>query len=190
MRAFIAIALSLQTKNAVSKIQEILKSGLPKISWTKPDNLHITLKFLGEISSEQAENIKQIITEIAKTTNEFRIKLVNLGVFPNLAQARIIWIGDNKTRLALKQIVEQLELKLAAIGMLKETRIFSNHLTLGRIKNKINSFKLKEILDKTQLELASEKIEFNARAITLFKSNLEKTGPTYTVLAEANLRIT
>jgi 2'-5' RNA ligase len=189
MRAFIAIKLPLNLKSAISGIQEELKRTLPTVSWTKPDNLHITLKFLGEISPEQAVNIKQIITENAKATFGFRIKLETLGVFPNTRCARIIYMGANEGSLEIKQIVEQLELKLAQLGIPKENRSFSSHITIGRIRSRIGQFEIETALNKASRLLDNKNFGFVADSITLFKSTLGVEGPTYTVLEEANLRI-
>jgi len=183
MRAFIAIVLPLNIKGALLRIQGKLKAILPKISWTKQENLHLTLKFLGEISPEQISNIKQIIAEITKTTAGFKIKFETLGVFPNITRPRLIWTGTNQVPSELKQIVERLELKLAESGIPKENRLFCNHVTLGRIKNNINPIELEKALNKVRGDLVNENFEFDAGRITLFKSTLgPPTGPTYTAL--------
>ncbi len=207
MRAFIALDLPLNIKNAVSEIQGKLKALLPKISWTKPENLHITLKFLGEISPKQSGDIKQIITEVTKTTSVFKIKFETLSVFPDIKRPRLIWIGTNQVPPELKQIVEQLELKIARTGIPKENRQFSNHVTVGRIKNNIDPAELEEALNKVRGDLINRNLalheslagqsatiigglEFDAVRITLFQSTLGAAGPTYTALNEANFRIT
>ena len=190
MRAFIAIVLPSGIKGAVSKIQGELKTTLPKISWTKPDNLHITLKFLGEISPQQLSNIKQVITEVAKTNTWFQIKFKTIGVFPNIKQARIIWIGTNQVPLRMKKIVEQLELKCMKLGIPKEKRLFYNHITVGRIKNNTNTTDLEKELNKVRRDLINKDFEFDVGRIILFKSTLASTGPTYTVLDETSLKTT
>ena len=153
MRTFIAIELPLDIKNALAKIQDKLKTTLPKISWVKPINLHLSLKFLGEISLKQLGDTQQIIAEIIKTTLSFEINLETLGVFPNYQTARIIWIGTNQPPRELKQLVEQLETKLLKIGLPKEQHSFRAHITLGRIKNPLIFSELEKTIEKIQNDL-------------------------------------
>ncbi len=190
MRAFIAIELPSNIKNAISKMQDKLKANLPKVSWVKPENLHLTLKFLGEISPKQLENINQITAEIAKTITNFKIKLESLGAFPNMACARIIWIGTDQAPKALEQIVAQLETKLAGLGIPKEGRPFRAHITIGRIKHRLIPSDLEKGINQVKSDMVYENLEFNARGITLFQSTLGKEGPTYTVLKETSFKIT
>jgi len=190
MRAFIAIELPSDIKNAISKMQDKLKTSLPKISWVKPENLHLTLKFLGEISPEQLGNINQITTETVKTITEFKIKLESLGVFPNVARARIIWIGTDQMPKALEQIAQQLETRLAELGIPKEERPFRAHITIGRIKHQLILSDLEKGINQVKNDLVYENLEFTTRGITLLQSTLGKDGPTYTVLRETNFKIT
>lgn len=189
MRSFIAIELPIEIKDALLRIQDKLKTHLPEINWIKPLNLHITLKFLGDISLKQLSEIKQIITEITKTTSCFKIKLEALGVFPNLHAARIIWIGANQPPLELKQLAEQLEIRLVESGIPQEQRSFCAHITIGRIKSHLIPSDLKKALDKIEKDAADANWEFDCRGITLFESTLGVQGATYTVLEKANLRI-
>lgn len=189
MRTFIAIELPQALKDALSEIQNKLKTTLPKISWVKPQNLHLTLKFIGEISPKQLNNIKQMITEIATATADFKIKLETLGVFPNIRSARIIWIGNNQLPLPLKNLVDQIETKIAELGKPKEDRPFLAHVTVGRIKTHINPSILEDEINKINNKIGSKNWEFDAGRITLFESVLGKLGPTYTALKEANFRI-
>lgn len=190
MRSFIAIELPIEIKDALLRIQDKLKTQLPGINWIKPLNLHITLKFLGDISLKQLSEAKQIITEITKTTPCFKIKLETLGVFPNLHAARIIWIGANQPPLELKQLAEQLETRLVESGIPQEQRSFCTHITIGRIKSHLIPSDLKKALSVIEKDIADANCEFDCRGITLFKSTLGAQGATYTVLEKANLRIT
>ena len=109
MRTFTAIELPAEIKISLAKIQEKLKTSLPKISWVKPENLHLSLKFIGEVSAEQADNFKQLITGAAETAAPFELKIDSLGVFPDTSGARIIWAGTDAPAPPLLQLVEELE---------------------------------------------------------------------------------
>lgn len=190
MRAFIAIDLPSNIKNAISKMQDKLKTSLPKVSWVAPVNLHLTLKFLGEISPKQLDSINQIISQTVKTITGFKIKLESLGAFPNEACARIIWIGTEQIPQPLKEIVEQLEIGIAKLGIPKEEHPFRLHITLGRIRHRLNPGDLEKGIRQIKNDLIYENLEFNTRGITLFQSTLGKDGPTYTVLKETSFKIT
>ncbi|MBU0548560.1 MAG: RNA 2',3'-cyclic phosphodiesterase [Candidatus Omnitrophica bacterium] len=185
MRTFIAIELPIEIKNSLSKIQEKLTQTL-KISWVKPQNLHLTLKFLGDISPKQLNKIRQIITEITKTTSDFKIKLETLGIFPNAHAARIIWIGANQLPLELKQLTERLETRLAESGIPQEQRFFCAHITIGRIKSHFIPSDLKKAFDKVENDVTGANWEFDCKEITLFESTLGPDGPTYIALERLN----
>ena len=186
MRAFIAIEIPPAIKDSLAKLQDKLRLTLQKIGWVKPANLHLTLKFLGDISPEQLESIRLIIAETVKTALSFEIKLETLDVFPDLRRARIIWIGANLVPGELKQLVDQLETKLLEIGFAKEERPFQAHITLGRIRNTIIPAILEKGLDKVKKDCIDADLKFHARGITLFQSVLEPGGPTYSILEEAD----
>ena len=190
MRAFIAIELPVEIRDGLSNIQDRLKVELPKLSWVKPQNLHLTLKFLGDISPEQLCNIKRITTEIIKTTAGFKIRLENLGVFPNLHAARTIWFGTNQPPSGLKQLEKQLETRLVEAGIPQQERTFCTHITIGRIKAHSIASDLKKAIDKVEVDKTYANWEFNCREFALFESTLGPGGPTYTILVRFNLRIT
>jgi RNA 2',3'-cyclic 3'-phosphodiesterase len=189
MRAFIAITCPPELQSYVSKIQAKLKTLLPKVIPTKPENLHLTLKFLDQISCEESTNIKQIIRQIARKSSEFKISFETSGVFPDIKQARVIWLGSKQTPEDLKKITGELEEKLAALGIAREKRQFLIHLTIGRIKDSSDYSALEKALKQINAELLKSNLEFIAEGIALFESRLERSGPTYTVLEEANFRI-
>jgi 2'-5' RNA ligase len=182
MRAFIAIELPLDIKNKLTKIQDTLKTNLPKISWVKPANLHLSLKFIGEISAQQHASAQQIIARIVKTVTPFEIKLETLDVFPNLSQARIIWIGTRHPAEQLKQLAAQLEEIFFQSGIPREQHAFQAHITLARIKHPIIAAILARELDRLKNGINGMDLKFNAAGITLFKSILGKGGPTYRIL--------
>ena len=171
-----------------------LRTGLDNdresINWVKPQNLHLTLKFLGDISPEQLNGIKEIIIEITKTVAGFKIKLEAAGVFPNLNTARIIWVGADQPPPELKQLVQQLETRIAETEIPWEQRDFRAHITIGRIKNRLNPSDLKNTLDNLEKNVTGANWEFDCRKITLFESSLGPGGPTYTALDQFNLKIT
>jgi len=188
MRAFIAIELPVKIKDSLSDIQNKLKNENLKVSWVKPQNLHLTLKFLGDIPFEKLEQIKKITEAAIKASPGFKVKLEGLGVFPSLRAGRIIWVGVNQPPPELNQLAEQLEEKLTETGIPVENRDFSAHITIGRIRNCPSPSHLEKALSKIEMDMPGYDWEFNCERISLFESTLCPAGPTYTPLKEFNLK--
>lgn len=150
----------------------------------KPSQLHLTLKFLGEISVKQLESVQNTITQIK--CSPFDICLKSMGCFPNINRVRVIWIGITDGAEKLKQLARFVEDLLIPIGFIKEKRPFSPHLTLARVK----------YLEKDQKESLIHKIEEskelkigtqNVDRIILKKSTLTPKGAIYENLLEVPL---
>jgi 2'-5' RNA ligase len=186
MRAFIAIKLPANIQDSLEKIQNQLKSALPKVNWVKPTNLHLSLKFLGDISLEQLTFTQQAISRISKTISPFEIKLETLGVFPDCRQARIIWLGTGQIPPELKQLVDQLENALIKTGIPQEQHAFQTHITLARIKGPLRPADLEKWFDKIKTDLLNANLSFTVSGITLFQSVLGPGGSTYSIINEAD----
>lgn len=189
MRTFIAIELPENIKTSLKNIQDELKKCGADVKWVEPENIHLTLKFLGEIEENQLEAINQAIEETAKNKPKYLITLSGLGVFPDLKRPRIIWIGIKDQNNATKLITEELEEKLEKINIPKEERKFLGHITIGRVKSGLNKDKLAEKLETLNIDLAKD-MGFIADKITLFKSTLGPKGPAYETLKEVTLNTT
>lgn len=181
IRCFIAIELSQEIQDILGKIENELQKTISGVKWVKPDNIHLTLKFLGHIEKETVEKIKKIISEIVKDAKPFKIRLLSAGAFPSPSRPRVIWIGvdeENKEGSHLANLIEE---KLAPLGIEKESRAFHPHLTLARVKFLKDKSSVKNAL--TSLKVPSA--EMTATKITLFQSTLAREGAIYTVLYEA-----
>jgi 2'-5' RNA ligase len=184
MRTFIAIELPQEIRDYLKKIQENLKESGADVKWVAPQNIHLTLKFLGELDQQKLKEISHILEDVAKEKKSFSLELAGVGAFPDTNYPRVIWVGLAAGNEETKEIAELLEEKIACLGIAKEDRPFSAHLTLGRIRSGLNRIKLVQALNAwTQ----SETSQFRAQKITLFKSTLTPKGPVYEILTEANL---
>lgn len=188
MRVFIAIELPEEIKGFLSRIQLKLKSAQADVSWVKPHNIHLTLKFLGEIDEKTLNNVIAIIEDTAKDKSVFHIRLSCLGAFPRMSSPRVIWVGIDKGDEQVKTIAKELEEKLSNLGFSPEDRTFSSHFTLGRTKTAKNREILANGLAKLQNKFNEESLEFLANKITLFKSTLTPGGPIYEALKEISLK--
>ncbi|MGB3478979.1 MAG: RNA 2',3'-cyclic phosphodiesterase [bacterium] len=178
MRTFLAVEIPRQIRKKINNfIEEEKSKGLP-IKWVKFENLHITLKFLGEIDENKKEEITPAIKELCKKYVRFNMNLQGLGCFPHPGNPRVLWIGVKLGHELLIDIAGELEEKLSQFGFKMEKR-FHGHLTIGRIKK---FCKVDDILTKTYKSEV-----FPVTAITLFKSALTSQGPIYEALEKFNL---
>lgn len=187
MRTFIAIELPQEIKDGLARLQSQLKKAGADVKWVKPKNIHLTLKFLGEISAKQLPKVIEIIEEVTRTKKQFKIGLSSCGAFPGKKAPRVIWVGVNKGNEEIRFIVQELEEKMEEIGIPKEERPFSSHITIGRVKGALNTGKLSGVLKESENYPGGENIEFDVRRLTLFKSTLGQAGPSYEALKEVSI---
>ena len=180
MRAFIAIELPLELKENIMKlISELRDADFCDAKWVSEQQLHLTLKFLGEINKEQAEKIKTALSAITNSTKSFTIQLEGLGHF----NQRVLWIGGSSDKQA-ENLAKKIDSELHKLGFAKEEREFSIHLTLARIKKVYNWAKMKQILKENE---DKDFGSFKADKIKLIESVLSAEGPIYRTIAEFNL---
>ncbi len=178
MRTFIAIEISEEIKNAIDLYAAPLKREKAKISWVKPSNVHITLKFLGEVSSEKIPEIYDSLVRCVMGKKPFEIEVTGTGGFPNLKRPRIIWVGLKKGSEELKNLAASIDNELRKIGFQKEKREFKPHLTIGRVK-------YIDDIDRFVKKMNSEEFKggiFTAEEILIMRSELKPTGAVYTKL--------
>ncbi len=178
VRAFIAINCPESVRENILRIQKRLEN-IGNIKPVEPKNLHITLRFLGNVSNEELREISKKLDSIS-SFEKFQISLKGIGAFPNQNYIRVLWIGlDNDSRI--KEIHDKIEDELG----LKKDNSFSSHLTIARIKSIRDKEKIQRILHENS---KTEFGDFQVEKIELMKSELTKKGPIYTSLKEINLR--
>lgn len=183
-RTFIAIELSPSIRQELSKIQNELKKSGADAKWVKPENIHLTLKFLGATPVDKIEAINQILQDISEGFQSFEITVSHLGAFPRIESARVIWLDINEGKEVLKKLAREIEEKISALGFPIEDRPFQTHITLARIRSSQNRAALIEKLKDTKPPLLSQGVD----KITFLKSTLTPQGPIYEILKEANLK--
>jgi 2'-5' RNA ligase len=190
MRAFIAIELPQDIKDRISRLQDRLKKSGSDVKWVSPSNIHLTLKFLGEIDDKTRDGVCACLVEIAANTTLFTIKLGGLAAFPRMQSPRIIWIELSQGHDQTKSIVDQLENNLEKYGIDRETKPFSSHITIGRVRSAKNKEDLIRCISESESSMTGNIGEFQAGKITLFKSTLLPHGPIYEIIQETNLKTT
>jgi 2'-5' RNA ligase len=181
IRAFIAVDIPVSQK-VIEVINELKKIQL-NAKIVETENLHLTLKFLGDTDEDLIDKIGEIISDVIIDIPSFEITLKKMGVFPNQKYIKVVWIGVENTEF-LKKIAEKIDSKLGDLGFEKERRSFSAHLTIARVKSPKNKEKLLGLLDKYQ-ETDFQILKVNK--IFLKKSVLPPEGPIYTKLKEIDL---
>lgn len=190
MRTFIAIELPKEIQSFLSSLQQELKNTGADVRWVEPKNIHLTLKFLGEVDEENLSKINSILEDATKDKTSFNIRLAYVGAFPKISFPRVLWAGIDKGEREAKMIATLLEEKLEKIGFPKENRPFSSHITIGRVKSTLNRDKLVQGLKNLENYFSAKNAQFSVSKITLFKSTLTPKGPIYDILKEANLKTT
>ena len=188
MRTFIAIPLPAQIKKRLSDLQDQLRASGAEVKWVEPQNIHLTLKFLGERDEKKIEKIMAVLDDTVKGKLRFSIRISQLGAFPRIDSPRVIWVGISQGEEETKIIAQELEEKIARLGIPKEDRPFSSHITLGRTRSAKNLENLVRELNNAGVNWKTEGLEFTVNQITLFKSTLTSRGPTYETLKEAALK--
>jgi 2'-5' RNA ligase len=189
IRSFIAIELPRELKLALSQLQEKLKSASSvPVKWVDPGNIHLTLKFLGDISPEITGRITSALENAVRGTKPFDIEVSGLGVFPNTKHVQIIWVGMIGEIEKLGQLQKRIEEMLTPLGFPSEARPFSPHLTLARVRDYArpdDRTALGELIARTSFE---QKYRINVNAIHLIKSQLTREGPIYSKINTITLK--
>jgi 2'-5' RNA ligase len=184
MRTFIAIELPAEIQTAIAALQDDLRRARAEVSWTKPGNIHLTLKFLGEIEEGMAGAAAQACVEVTQGCAPFALSLGGTGAFPNAKQPRVLWVGFQDGVSEARRLQAQLDERLAAAGFAKEERPVHPHLTMGRVKSRRGAAELLKRAEAYQLP----ELSFVAREIVLMRSELHPAGARYTPLATAQFQ--
>jgi len=180
-RGFIAIDIDAGSK--ILEFKRDIESIGADVKLVEPENIHVTLKFLGDVDEALVDQIERIMHDAVKGIDPFAVKIKGTGVFPNEKYIKVIWIGLENSQI-IGTIAKRIDEQLAALGFTKEKRGFSSHLTIGRVK----TAKQKEHLVKTIEKYADVEFgEQHIRSIKLKKSELTPKGPIYTTIKEVKL---
>ncbi len=133
-RAFVAIELPEDLRRRCAALIDRLREHAPGVGWVRPRNLHLTLKFLGMTRPSQAERLSESLAHKAAKLPPFAVSLEGLGAFPSPRRPRVLWVGIGEGREALRDLAGKVDGAAGKAGFSRETRAFSPHLTLGRVK--------------------------------------------------------
>jgi 2'-5' RNA ligase len=184
IRGFLAFPINSEVKEGLGHILNDLQQTRADVKWVQAENLHLTLKFLGDIEETDLEKISSVISESCRGFDLITSHLNEIGVFPDLCHPRIVWAGLDDSKQKFQSIVEALEERLAKLGFAKDNHPFKPHITLGRVKLSAN---LKNLMQTIQQITFEGKKEQTFEKIILYKSTLTPQGPVYEVLKEFDI---
>ena len=185
IRTFVAVNIPEAIRAALAEAQGRLRAVPADVSWTALHNIHVTLKFLGEIGESGVARVGRALEAAAAGHAPFAVAVGGFGVFPPKGPPRVLWAGTLEGAAALVSLQASVERALAALAFPREARRFSPHLTLGRVRSPRNAADLV----KAAADLGSEPLgTFRVDHIDLMRTQLNPKGSIYTVLREVPLR--
>ncbi|MCI0489051.1 MAG: RNA 2',3'-cyclic phosphodiesterase [Blastocatellia bacterium] len=183
LRTFICIEITEAIKGRIADLQDSLRSAGAQVSWVKAANIHLTLKFLGDVQLSRIESILRAAERAAASISPFEIEVSGAGCFPSPRNPRVLWVGLANVPEELKRLHAGLEAELAREGFPREQKNFSPHLTICRIRSPRNASRVAEDLIARGFEAES----FQAREIIVMRSDLKPAGAIYTPQAVIKL---
>ena len=183
LRSFIAVELPPEIQKAIARSTAGLQKALPKplVRWVAQQNIHLTLKFLGDVSNTNLELLAEGLRGEAVQHPAFSLTVGGLGAFPNARRARVVWIGLEAPP-GLASLQHGVEGVAARLGYPLEERPFSPHLTIGRVGQGASAADLARIRTALEATPVGQLGEVLVDALHIFKSDLQPTGSVYICL--------
>jgi len=198
IRTFVAIELDEEIRKAIAGIQRQVQEQLMKqlrhtasdvrVQWVRPDSIHLTLKFLGDIDEARVEDIRAALLSAVRTQSRLAVEVGGLGVFPDLRAPRVLWVGLFGQVDALMRVAAEVEAALTGVGFPPESRPLSPHLTLARIKERSRDVG-KGLADSGLMTQPFRVGSLAVHAVCLMKSDLKPSGAVYSRLVEVPLKL-
>ena len=189
IRAFIALELPSGLKNELAELEtQLKKASPPVVKWVDPNSIHVTLKFLGEISEDSIEELMLAIEESVQGTIPFQLEVRGVGAFPGLDRPQVLWVGVKGELEIITQLQKKIESNTEQLGFPRESRAFSPHLTLGRVRDEAGPNERRRLgkllADTTFTALHNIDVD----AVNLMKSQLTPGGAIYSCIGSVKLK--
>ena len=179
IRTFVAVLLDEDLKRNIAKVQSELRKLAPDMRWVKPDCLHITLRFLGDVPEEGMAQVAATVKDAAAGIEPFEMTVSGLGVFPNILRARTVWAGVSGGADQLTELAKRVEDALAQAGFEGDEKRFTPHIAVSRARERGAPAGLAEAIDKTNADNVGM---IRVGEVAVMASELTSTGPVYTIL--------
>lgn len=187
MRTFLAIEISEKLREQLVEIQKALKPKISPVKWVEPENLHLSVEFLGDVEEAKIAEIAEVLEKIAVEVTPFELIPTQIVLIPSPRRPRVVAIGLRGDLEKFAELQDTIHNKLSALGFrFKPGK--PPHLTLGRIKKPLHSGQTNRFARFLEEMKLPEFEPLNCASITLFKSQLTRTGPIYTVVKRVNFK--
>jgi 2'-5' RNA ligase len=185
LRTFIALDIDKSIRARAVSLQDKLARSAPEVKWVEPENLHVTLLFLGEVDARDIPSVCRVVAEAAQEQPAFTMQVATAGCFGNPRRPRTLWVGVGRGVQEVCALHDALEKSLLELGCYRrEDRPFTPHITLGRVKSDQPTDQLALALAK---QAAWDGGEVEVREVLVMSSELRPQGPVYTVLGRGKL---
>jgi 2'-5' RNA ligase len=189
IRSFIAIELSDELKREITRLQEQLKSGSrAPVKWVDANSIHLTLKFLGNISAGITGKITTALEEAARGVHPFHLETSSLGVFPSLKRVQVVWVGLTGDTDRLNQLQQRIDTSLVALGFARESRPFTPHLTLARLRDRATPEERRDLGQLVASTRFETKCSLEVDSVQLMRSQLTREGAIYSRISSITLQ--
>jgi 2'-5' RNA ligase len=176
MRLFLAIPIAPDILKALETGIESLRETRAPVRWVRPEGMHLTVKFLGDTDRKKVGPLIQAVGEVCREVEPFPMSLSGIGAYPNMRRPRVVWAGVEELSGTLMRLAEDVEDACARMGWPREKRKFSPHVTVGRVKGKINISRLAQAVGKMEEELWGKQV---VESLVLYSSELKPGGAMY-----------
>ncbi len=185
-RIFIAVDISDAARSVCSRHIDHLRREFAqvRVGWERPEKLHITLRFLGDVEAGTMGELQEHLTETTSRHSEFKARLSDTGVFPSRSRPRILWTGVADRSNAIISIFDEVDAVCNTLGFTGELKEFRPHVTLGRLRQPGSS---KDLVSE-HLKAKVKPVEFEVTGVVIYESKLQPTGSVYSVVSRANFR--
>ena len=185
VRAFVAIETGSEVRSAAARLIEKLAAAGADVKWVETDNMHVTLKFLGDVALKETARICEAVQKAADKVEPFELEFRGAGAFPNAARPRTVWLGTAEGHEPMLRLFERVDSRLAKLGFRRESRAFHAHLTLGRVRRGGPQIaRLGQLLqENADYPAGTSRVD----EVIVFSSELGPSGPSYHPLGRAKL---
>jgi RNA 2',3'-cyclic 3'-phosphodiesterase len=183
VRTFVCIEVPPAIQARVEALQRALRRADAPVSWVKPANIHLTIKFLGDVAASRLGDVRQAVERACQPIRPFEVTVAGAGCFPSARSPRVLWVGLDPLPDELRKLHANVEAELERLGFAREARRFSPHLTIARVRD---SFKARPAVEELmRTGFAAE--TFPASEVIVMRSDLHPSGSIYTPQAVIHL---
>jgi len=184
LRLFVAIEFDEVNRTRLARVQDSLKPQCRGVKWIPSHQLHLTVKFLGEVPDGKVSDVSGALARAAASSARCTLELHDAGCFPPRGSVRIVWAGGSEPTGALKKCVGAVEDELYTLGFERERRPFSPHITIGRVRQDDSNGRIRDAVSSVSYQDMTQDVH----ELTLMSSVLSPKGPTYAAVSRVSLR--